>query len=131
MHRNRHVCRRSLQRGVTLVEVLIVLAIMALVAGVVGVAALKYWGKAQNETTEANARAIRGAVKAWWIDHDPGACPQLEELVSSGTMDRDSPRRDAWGESWRVECSEGDVTVLSSGPDRQLGTPDDIRISPA
>jgi len=119
------------QRGVTLVEVLIVVAIMALVAGGVGVGALKYLVKARNETTEANARAIRGGVKTWWIDHDPAACPQLEELVSAGTMDRDSPRLDAWGESWRVECSEGDVTVLSSGPDRQLGTPDDIRIPPA
>ena len=131
LHPCLYVSRRRRARGVTLVEVLIVVAIMALVAGGVGVAALKYWGDAQNKTTEANARAIRGAVKAWWIDHDRGECPHIDALVSAGTLDRDSPRFDAWGESWRVECAEGDVTVLSAGPDRQSGTPDDIRVPPA
>ncbi len=120
----------SRERGVTLVEMLIVVAIMALVAGGVGVAALKYWGDAQFKTTSSNARTIRGAVKAWWIDHDPGQCPGVDDLVSAGVLDRDSPRSDAWGEAWRLECSDGEVTVLSSGKDRQAGTADDIRIPP-
>jgi hypothetical protein len=112
------------------VEVLIVVAIMALIASGVGVAVLRYWGDAQDKTTRANARAIRGAVKTWWIDHDPGECPGVDLLVSAGTLDRDSPRVDAWGESWLVECSDGEVTVLSSGRDRRHGTVDDIRIPP-
>lgn len=122
--------RRSRVRGVTLVEMLIVVAIMALVAGGVGVAALNSWGEAQVKTTAANARTIRGAVKAWWIDHDRGQCPGIDELVSAGTLDRDSPRSDAWGESWRLECNDGEITVLSSGRDRRPGTADDIRIPP-
>ncbi len=131
MHPSYYMLRRSRARGVTLVEVLIVVAIMALVAGGVGVAVLKHWGDAQNKTTEANARTIRGAVKAWWIDHDRADCPRIDDLVSAGTLDRDSPRLDAWGEAWRVECSDGEVTVLSAGRDRQRDTSDDIRIPPA
>ena len=127
---NHCVLRRARVRGVTLVEMLIVVAIMALVAGGVGVAALNYWGEAQIKTTAANARTIRGAVKSWWIDHDPGQCPGVEQLVSAGSLDRDSPRSDAWGEAWRLECSDGEVSVLSSGKDRQAGTADDIRIPP-
>jgi hypothetical protein len=110
--------------------VLIVIAIMALLAGGVGVAVLKYWSDAQDKTTATNARAIRGAVKAWWIDHDRGECPGVEELVAAGTLDRDSPRLDPWGEVWRVECSEHEVSVLSLGRDRLLGTADDIRVPP-
>src|SRR3954468_13685807 len=98
MMRTKH-CSCSRVRGVTLVEMLIVVAIMALVAGGVGVAALKYWGEAQIKTTAANARTIRGAVKTWWIDHDPEQCPGVDQLVAAGALDRDSPRADAWGES--------------------------------
>jgi prepilin-type N-terminal cleavage/methylation domain-containing protein len=122
--------QQSCARGVTLFEVLIVVAIIALVSGSVGIAAIKYWGDAQVRTTESNARAIRGAVKAWWIDHDRAQCPGVDELITAGTLDRDSPRRDAWGESWQVECNGDDVTVVSLGRDRRLGTSDDIRIPP-
>src|SRR5688572_22735794 len=83
----RRVRRGTRARGVTLVEVLIVIAIMALLAGGVGVAVLKYWSDAQDKTTATNARTIRGAVKAWWIDHDRGECPGVEELVAAGTLD--------------------------------------------
>ena len=103
---------------------------MALLAGGVGVAVFKYWGDAQNKTTATNARQIRGAVKAWWIDHDRGECPGVAQLVESGTLDRDSPRLDPWGEAWRVECSEDEVSVVSLGRDRLLGTADDIRVPP-
>jgi general secretion pathway protein G len=129
-HSDRYWKRHPQQRGVTLVEVLIVVAIMALVASGVGVAVIARWNESQNKTTATNARAIRGAVKTWWLDHDAGGCPSVDELVLAGTLDRDSPRVDAWGESWRVECAEGEVSVLSPGRDRQIGTADDIRIPP-
>ncbi len=117
-------------RGVTLVEVLIVVAIIALVSGGISVGVIKYWGDAQLRTTETNARAIRGAVKTWWIDHDRSQCPTVDELVAAGTLDKDTTRRDAWGESWRIDCADDDVTVTSHGRDRRAGTADDIRIPP-
>lgn len=136
--RNRQMGRRRAsrpekwnRRGVTLFEVLIVVAILALVSAGVGVAVMKPWIGAQTRTTEANARAIRGAVKAWWLDHDVERCPSVEDLVTTGTLDRDSPRSDAWGEAWRIECHDQEVTVSSSGRDRRVGTPDDIRVPPA
>jgi len=110
--------------------VLIVVAIIALISAGVGLAATKYFADAQVRTTASNARAIRGAVKAWWIDHDHGQCPGVDDLITSGTLDRDSPKQDAWGESWRVECNDDEVTVVSLGRDRRLGTSDDIRIPP-
>ncbi len=130
MRSNLKAAQRRRARGVTLIEVLVVVAIMALIAGSVGVAVFKHWSDAQIQTTATNARSIRKAVEAWWLNHDAAVCPGVDELVASGVVDRDSPRLDAWGESWRVECSEGQVSVLSAGRDRRHGTDDDIRIPP-
>jgi len=126
--RCRHVARA---RGVTLFEVLIVVAILALISGSVGAAAVMYFDRARQRTAESNARTIRAAVKAWWIEHDRAECPGVDELVASGGLDRDSPRRDPWGESWRIECGDDEATIISAGRDRKLGTADDIRIPPA
>lgn len=118
-------------RGVTLFEVLIVVAILALVAGGVGAAAITYLDRAKQRMAESNARAIRASVKTWWIEHAPDECPAVDALITSGALDRDSPRSDPWGEAWRVECSDREATVTSAGRDRKLGTADDIRIPPA
>lgn len=124
------VMRRPSTRGVTLVEVLIVVAIIALVAGGVGVGVLRHWVGAQTRSAETNARTIRASVKAWWVDHAPGECPRVDELIAAGALDRDSPRQDPWGGAWRVHCSNDDVTVVSAGRDRTIGTKDDIRAPP-
>jgi prepilin-type N-terminal cleavage/methylation domain-containing protein len=120
--------RHVRERGVTLFEVLIVVAILALISAGVALAAIKFLEDARVRHAKTSARAIRGAVKAWWIHHDADGCPGVDELIREGTLDRDSTRVDPWGETWRVECAERDVTVISTGRDRKLGTEDDIRI---
>lgn len=127
-----HTRRRSgrIERGVTLIEVLIVVAIMALVATGVAIAAIKYYQGAKVRMADTNARAIREAVKAWWFVHESVTCPTVAELMSSGALDEGSARTDPWGGPWRIECSEAAVTVLSDGPDRSPGTLDDIRVPP-
>jgi len=127
VYRSREV-RRA--RGVTLVEVLIVVAIIALVSAGVAVAAFPYWGRSQQKSAFANARNLRGAVKSWWVDHDPSLCPEIDQLVQDQALDRDSPRTDPWGKPWRIECADHEVTILSDGSDRTAGTSDDIRIPP-
>jgi len=121
---------RGRLRGVTLVEVLIVVAIIALVSAGVAVAAFPYWERARVKSASTNARNLRGAVKSWWIEHDPSVCPDISQLVQDQALDRDSPRTDPWGKPWRIECVEHDITILSDGSDRTAGTSDDIRIPP-
>lgn len=130
MNNHIHCGKRRAQRGVSLVEILIVVAIIALVSASVGLAAFKFFGPTQDKTAASNARAIRGAVKAWWIEHDPSLCPEVQQLVSDQILDKDQTGKDPWGKPWRIECAESDVTVYSDGRDRIAGTPDDIRIPP-
>jgi general secretion pathway protein G len=127
-HMNVSLHRRARKRGVTLFEVLIVVAILALVAGGVGIAALQYYERARIRMSETNARAVQGGVETWWIDNDSGACPSVSDLLENGSMKHGSPTRDAWGGDWQIRCSGKDVSVASAGPDRKLGTEDDIRV---
>ena|SRR6186713_1109634 len=122
---------RSYERATTLVEVLIVVAIIALVAGGIGVAAFEYWLKAKQKATLADAHTVRSAVRTWWIEHDASECPDIDQLKQGGALDKSGRGRDAWGEPWLIQCSEGDVSVVSAGQDRKLDTPDDIRVPDA
>jgi len=121
---------RLLRRGVTLVEVLIVVAIIALVSAGVAAAAIPYWERARYKTALTNARHLRGVVKTWLVERDSKDCPSVEQLLADQALDRDSPRQDPWGKQWHIDCSDNEVIILSDGSDRTAGTADDIRIPP-
>src|SRR6185369_13493356 len=67
--------RRSVERGVTLVEVLIVVAIIAMVASGVAVFALPRYKEAQIKSAETGARVIRGAIQNWQRINNESTCP--------------------------------------------------------
>jgi len=112
---------------VTLIEILIVVAIITMISGGIAAAVFPYFVDSQRKATAVDAHTIRAAVRAWWLTHDPVQCPDFDELVKSGALDEGSPRRDAWGEPWQIQCAGGAVSVVSAGQDRQLDTADDIR----
>jgi general secretion pathway protein G len=128
--RRREARRLRTQRGVTLVEMLIVVAIMALVAGAVAAGVIHHWTEVRKATAATSARGVRQAVKSWWLSHESASCPSVSDLLADGLLDEDSPPRDPWGNAWHIECSNDAVTVASDGPDRQSGTADDIRVPP-
>lgn len=120
------------KRGVSLVEMLIVVALMALVAAGVAVAVLPHWITSKKKTAETNARVVRQAVKTWWLDRETSTCPSFDELVSTGNLDRGSARADPWGSPWLIQCTDShDVSVTSLGPDKLAGTADDIHAPPS
>lgn len=123
-----HIRRR--RRGVTLIEVLVVLAIISMIAAGVGLAVYQHYREAQIRMAEANARTVREGVKAWWLTGEGSACPTFDVLVESRALDEDAPPDDPWGTPWRIECDRDRVSVGSSGPDRRAHTDDDIRVPP-
>jgi general secretion pathway protein G len=122
------VARRALERGVTLVEVLIVVAIIAMVASGVAVFALPRFKEAQIKTAETGARVIRGAVQNWQRVNSESTCPTVSQLVQEKELDSAANTDDPWGEAYSLSCADDDVTVISKGPDKKKGTPDDIRV---
>ena len=120
--------RRSFSRGVTLVEVLIVVAIMAVIStGAVFIAFPEY-RKAQIKTAVVGANAIKSAAEVY-INLDMGsaeACPTIQDLVNSKKIDS-KKSDDPWGSPFKIHCGEGEVNVTSNGRDKRENTPDDVR----
>lgn len=70
----------SLKKGLSLVEVMIVLAIMAVFALAVGPRMVSYLGNAKIKTTEANLRNVKQAIVAYY--GDVGSYPEtLSDLM--------------------------------------------------
>lgn len=116
------------QRGVSLVEVMIVVAIMAMLAGGVAVFALPQFRKAQVDTAVTGARTMRRAVQTWQMMNSETTCPTVSMLIEQKQLDRGSSTDDPWGQQYELDCSDDEVWVQSFGPDRKKGTQDDIRV---
>ena len=83
---------RTLERGVTHVEVLIVVAIIAMVASGVAVFALPRFREAQVKSAETGARVIRGAIMNWQRVNNEVSCPTVAQLV----QEKQRMMKDAW-----------------------------------
>ena len=120
--------RRAIERGVTLVEVLIVVAIIAMVASGVAVFALPKYKEAQIKSAETGARVIRGAIQNWQRVNNEVSCPTMSQLVQEKELDSATTTEDPWAQPYILQCTDDDVIVASNGPDKKRGTPDDIRV---
>jgi len=115
------------QRGVTLVEVLIVVAIMAVIAGGATLLVFPKYKSAKIQSAVVGASAVKQAAELYInLDSDGGECPSLKDLVDVKNIDS-SKTDDPFGKPYRIVCADGDVRVYSDGNDRQEGTADDIR----
>jgi general secretion pathway protein G len=120
--------KRVLARGVTLVEVLIVVAIIAMVASGVAVFALPRYKEAQIKSAETGARVIRGAIMNWQRVNNESTCPTVAQLVQEKQLDSATTTVDPWNQEYLLQCTDDEVIVASGGPDKKRGTPDDIKV---
>jgi general secretion pathway protein G len=120
--------KRAAARGVTLIEILIVLAIVGLIAGGIAVFAIPKFAQAQKDTTANSAKALYQIAELWRSTHG-GECPTVERLRADKEISATSKTTDAWDLPFKIECPDETTTsVLSAGPDKKEGTADDIRI---
>jgi len=118
--------RRALSRGVTLVEVLIVVAIMAVISGGVTLVAFPLFKKAKVDTGMVGCHTVKQAAELYQnLDGTADACPTMADLVRSRKLDG-SKTDDPWGVPYRIDCSEGEIRVWSNGNDRKPATADDL-----
>lgn len=114
------------QRGVTLVEVLIVVTIIAIISG--GAALLVYPSlkKAKVESAKVGADTIKRAAEMHIELDGSDGCPTVAELVSAKKIEA-GKTDDPWQTPYRIDCSgEDGLRVYSNGKDKQAGTPDDV-----
>jgi general secretion pathway protein G len=117
---------RALARGVTLVEVLIVVAIMALVAGGVGFYVIPKYREAQLKEAKTRALTIRQVATQWIVLKGADECPTVQSLILDKQLDASGGSTDPWGQPYAIACQGDEVIVSSTGPDKKPQTEDDI-----
>ena len=121
------------QRGMTLLEIMIVLAILALVMGLlVGPRVMKLFGESKVDIARLTVHKFADeAFPMWSRAHQDKGCPdKLEDL--SEYMDK-KDTKDPWGNPYKMFCGQNlpagakGLAVASSGEDGKDGTEDDIK----
>lgn len=126
---------RRKARGLTLLEILVVVAILGLIAGVVSVSVFGQMAEAQIDLTKTQVKNIGDALEIYKmkIGKYPNSAEGLNALASPPNNRRpmmDKIPKDPWGESYiytnPAEHNQGRYDLYSKGPDGQSGTDDDI-----
>jgi general secretion pathway protein G len=121
----RRVAARALARGVTLVEVLIVVAIMAVIAGGATMLVFPALKKSRIKACQLEAEQIKTAARLHQ-ELDGSECPTVQDLVNNKSIDGEKAA-DPWGSTYKIKCDGSEMQVISPGADKKDGTPDDVR----
>ena len=125
------------QRGITLIEILVVLAIMALLASVVTTRVVGYLGEAKIKTAKSQIVAFDQALELYMAEHDYYLTTEqgLDALVNQPTL-RNTPEdyppdgylrkkkipKDPWGKQFIYISEDGEkFTIISTGADKKEG----------
>jgi prepilin-type N-terminal cleavage/methylation domain-containing protein len=124
---------RAPQRGMTLLEIMIVLAILAIVMGLlVGPRVLKMFSESKVKTTRIKlTQYANEAFPQWSASHPDKACP--DKITDLNEYMNSSDANDSWGRPIKMLCGQSlppgarGLAVMSSGEDGKDGTDDDIK----
>lgn len=127
------IARRG-QRGMTLLEIMIVIAILGLLASVIVVAVINQFDRAKINTTNLKIKSVQQALHQYnvAIGDYPTQQEGLRALQNppSGPPFINEEPKDAWGNELLYfnppRKAGGQFEVISKGPDGQEGTDDDI-----
>jgi general secretion pathway protein G len=114
------------ERGMSLIEILVVLAIIGLIAGGFFVAVLPRLGGAKVSTAKNEVIMIEGQSEMYMIEKS-GACPKsMADLKAAGIAKK--VKKDPWGGEYKITCpgEHNSVDVSSAGEDKKFGSEDDI-----
>lgn len=117
------------RRGMTLIEILIVLSIVAMVGVAVAGVTFNQLANARIKTAEVEVNNLDQAVMEYrvYLNEYPQSLDQLTRPPGSLQPIRREVRPDPWGNDWNYTRSGRDAfSLCSNGPDGRPGTEDDI-----
>ncbi len=109
------------QRGLTLIEIMVVVAILGMMAAAVGVYAMGQFGTAQQRTVAMDLKTLETQLDLYFVQkgHLPSQSEGLKALVNA-RIARELAR-DPWGSPYQYVVNGGEVTLSSLGSDGQPG----------
>jgi general secretion pathway protein G len=123
--------RRAASRGLTLVELVIVITIIGVLTAAISIGVVAAKKKADIGTTKTACNTARSATVIWKQDHPGDECPTIDQLKQSKVLDSAFNLKDPFGNTLKISCDADEIVCTSAGPDHKEGTEDDIRIPPA
>ena len=120
--------RRAASRGLTLVELVIVITLIGVLAGAIAVGVLKAQKGANINLAKTACDTVRNQTMQWKAAHPTEDCPTLDQLKAEKDLDTTFSVKDPWGTPYKLSCDSDEITCSSAGPDRKEGTDDDIRV---
>ena len=124
------ILRRSRARGVTLIEVMIVVVILGMIASAVALAAFPIHARAQIRMTRISAKTMRTAAASWRMENPEGGCPTPVRLREDQYIDTGAALTDAWDTPFKIACRDQETVVISLGPDRKESDDDLVEPEP-
>jgi general secretion pathway protein G len=120
----RTLAKKSRARGMTLIEIMVVLVILGLIAGAIGFNVFNQLKIAQVKNAELDLKAIGNGIDLYHVE--TGQWPDsLQQLMPKYIKD---VHKDPWGTDYSyVRTGEG-FSVYSYGPDKAQGGGDDITV---
>ena len=114
-------------RGMTLIEIMIVITIMASIMGVVGFYVVGALEKANIKEANIQMGNINQALELYYTQTDPHQYPESLQKLVDGDYMKEMPN-DPWGEPFVYRRdARNEFTLMSKGPDMTEGTEDDIK----
>ncbi len=120
--------RRAASRGLTLVELIIVITIIGVLTAAISIGIMGAKKKADIGTTGTACNTARGATVMWKNGHTGDECPTIEQLKQEKFLGSDFAVKDPWGNPLKLSCDVDEITCTTAGPDRKEGTDDDIHV---
>lgn len=111
------------QRGMTLIEIMVVIAILGMLSAAVAVKVLDHLKRAKVEVARLDIHQMSNGLKLYFTRH--GAFPrELKALETDRMVER--VRNDPWGNPYLYMLEGGEPVLTSFGPDGAAGGGDDI-----
>jgi general secretion pathway protein G len=122
---------RAKSRGLTLVELVIVITIIGVLTAAISIGVLKAQGTANKGAARTACNTVRQATMQWMAVHPGQDCPSVDQLKTEKDLDTGFNSRDPWGGLYKVSCDAEEISCSSPGPDKKEGTDDDIHVPQA
>ena len=108
-------------RGMTLIEIMVVIAILGLIAAAVAYSALGNMRHAQQQKARLDCKQLEGAMEMYFSRYSkyPDPTEGLNALVRTHIIK--SLERDPWGHPYVLEVGSDGPVILSYGQDGEPG----------
>lgn len=113
--------RRRRSRGMTLIEIMVVITILGLIAAAVGVAVIPKLEEAKRDTARLDIGSINNALKLYYTKQGkyPDTATGLKALVDTQNLDKMPV--DPWGNEYVYMNEGGKPVIVSYGADGTAG----------